>query len=79
MARDVLVLAPFTLRGGGPWRDPTRARLAGREEESTRCQPNPMIPLVGRHCGGEKGRRMMLNTGTGAVTIEIVGEDPIEI
>ena len=37
------------------------------------------IPLAGRHCGGEKGRRMMLDTHTGTVTIEIVGEDPIVI
>jgi chemotaxis protein CheD len=37
------------------------------------------IPLVGRHCGGEKGRRMMLDTSNGVITIEIVGADPIEI
>lgn len=37
------------------------------------------IPIVGRHCGGEKGRRMTVNTTSGLITIEIVGEDPIEI
>jgi chemotaxis protein CheD len=37
------------------------------------------LPLVGRHCGGEQGRRMMLDTSTGVVTIEIVGADPVEI
>jgi len=37
------------------------------------------IPLKSRHCGGEKGRRMMLDSNTGVVTIEIVGADPVEI
>lgn len=37
------------------------------------------IPIVGRHCGGEKGRRMTVNTTSGLITIEIVGEDPIEL
>ncbi len=37
------------------------------------------IPLVGRHCGGEQGRRMSLDTTTGVITIEIVGSDPIEL
>ena len=37
------------------------------------------IPIVGRHCGGEKGRRMTVNATSGLITIEIVGEDPIEI
>ena len=37
------------------------------------------IPLVGRHCGGEQGRRMSLDTATGVITIEIVGSDPIEL
>ena len=37
------------------------------------------IRLLGRHCGGEKGRRMSLDTSTGVITIEIVGSDPIEL
>ena len=31
------------------------------------------IPIIGRHCGGEQGRRMQLDAATGAVTIDIVG------
>jgi chemotaxis protein CheD len=31
------------------------------------------IPIVGRHCGGEQGRRMSLDTTTGLITIDIVG------
>lgn len=31
------------------------------------------IPIVGRHCGGEQGRRMMLDAATGIVTIDVVG------
>jgi chemotaxis protein CheD len=37
------------------------------------------IPLLGRHCGGDKGRRMLLDTSTGTVTIQIVGAEPFEI
>jgi len=37
------------------------------------------IPIVGRHCGGDKGRRMSLDTATGLIIIEIVGSDPIEL
>lgn len=37
------------------------------------------IPILGRHCGGEKGRRMTLDTDNGNVIIEIVGRDPIEL
>jgi chemotaxis protein CheD len=29
------------------------------------------IPVIGRHLGGEQGRRMLLDATTGAVTIEI--------
>jgi chemotaxis protein CheD len=31
------------------------------------------IPIIARHCGGEQGRRMTIDTATGAVTIDIVG------
>lgn len=37
------------------------------------------IPLVGRDCGGDVGRRMILELATGRVTIEIVGREPFEI
>ncbi len=37
------------------------------------------IPIVGRHCGGERGRRMSLDTATGLIIIEVVGSDPIEL
>jgi chemotaxis protein CheD len=37
------------------------------------------IPILARHCGGEKGRRMSLNTTNGIVRIEIVGQDAIEL
>ena len=46
-------------------------------EASKRILEELKIPLVGRHCGGEKGRRMSLDTATGIVTIEMVGFDPI--
>lgn len=33
------------------------------------------IPIIGRHCGGELGRRMLLDVATGAVTIDVVGAE----
>lgn len=35
------------------------------------------IPILGRHLGGEQGRRMSLDTTTGLVTIEIVGAEAV--
>ncbi len=40
---------------------------------------NLRIPILAKHCGGEQGRRMTLDTENGIVLIEIVGQDPIEL
>jgi chemotaxis protein CheD len=48
-------------------------------ESIERLLKNAGIPVVARHCGGDQGRRMTLETGSGRVRIEIVGRDPIEI
>lgn len=37
------------------------------------------IPIVAKHCGGEQGRRMSLDTASGRVLIEIVGQDRLEL
>ena len=37
------------------------------------------IPIIGRHCGGDQGRRMLLDTATGEVLIERVGHPPVEL
>ncbi len=37
------------------------------------------VPIVASHCGGEKGRRMKLETNTGVVTIEVVGSESIQL
>lgn len=37
------------------------------------------IPIKGKHCGGCHGRRMVFDTGTGAVTIQIVGQEAIDL
>jgi chemotaxis protein CheD len=37
------------------------------------------IPIIGRHCGGEQGRRMLLDAATGVVTIDIVGAESMTI
>lgn len=37
------------------------------------------IPVLGRHYGGEQGRRMTLDTTSGIVIIEVVGAEPITL
>lgn len=36
------------------------------------------IPVLGRHCGGKQGRRMAFDVETGKVTVEVLGEPPVE-
>jgi chemotaxis protein CheD len=37
------------------------------------------IPVIGRHCGGEQGRRMLLDAANGMVTIDMVGAEILTI
>ena len=37
------------------------------------------VPVVGRDCGGNHGRRMSLDVVSGIVTIEVVGAEPLTI
>jgi len=37
------------------------------------------IPIVDRHCGGKQGRRMSFDTGSGRITVEMVGQAPVEL
>ena len=37
------------------------------------------IPIVARHCGGEKGRRMTFDTDSGQLIVEVVGQPPVEL
>ncbi len=48
-------------------------------EASERVLEAFRIPIVGRHCGGDQGRRISLDTATGLIIIEVVGSDPIEL
>ena len=48
-------------------------------EASDRILGDLGIPIVGRHCGGEKGRRIALDAESGVITIEVVGKDPIAL
>jgi len=48
-------------------------------EASDRILGDMGIPIVGRHCGGESGRRMTLDAESGVITIKVVGSDPIAL
>lgn len=37
------------------------------------------IPIAGRHCGGEQGRKMIFDLTTGVVTIDIVGAETVTL
>jgi chemotaxis protein CheD len=37
------------------------------------------IPILGRHVGGNAGRRASFDLATGIVTVEVSGEPPLEI
>ena len=37
------------------------------------------IPVVGRHCGGQQGRRIAYDVQNGVVIVEIVGSSPVEL
>jgi chemotaxis protein CheD len=37
------------------------------------------IPIAGRHCGGEQGRKMTFDLTSGAVTIDVVGAESVTI
>ena len=37
------------------------------------------IPVVSEHCGGDKGRRMLLEVASGKVKIEVVGQHSVDI
>jgi chemotaxis protein CheD len=55
-------------------------RIGDQNVEATEALLKTMrIPIVGRHCGGSKGRRMTLDVATGTTRIEIVGCEPVEI
>jgi chemotaxis protein CheD len=44
-------------------------------QEVERLLDELRIPIIGRHCGGEQGRRMMLDAATGIVTVDVVGAE----
>jgi len=80
-----LVQAPVTptacIAGGANMFATNVVNTIGRQniEASERVLGEMGIPIVGRHCGGEKGRRMNVNTTSGRISIEIVGEPPVEL
>ena len=53
--------------------------MKSRSDASEALLRELRIPIVGRHCGGTKGRRMTFDVATGVIQIEIVGVEPVEI
>ncbi len=37
------------------------------------------IPVIARNCGGQQGRRIAYDVGTGTVRVEILGSPPVEL
>ncbi len=69
------------LAGGASMFTTTIARRIG-DQNLESCQQllrELRIPIIAKHCGGQQGRRMKFDTGSGDVLIEIVGQNPIEL
>ena len=69
------------MAGGANMFSTTAAATIGKQniESCEKLLEQLGIPIVARHCGGEQGRRMLLDTGDGGVVIEIVGQDRIKL
>ena len=69
------------IAGGANMFSSSAERTIGVEniEASERLLAELRIPIVARHCGGEQGRRMSLDSHTGRVMVEMVGCDPVEL
>jgi len=87
LIRDMEQLAGATLNpiakiaGGASMFSTSAERTIGLQniEASEQWLNRLRIPIMARHCGGDSGRRMSLDTRTGRVVVEIVGFDPIEL
>jgi chemotaxis protein CheD len=69
------------IAGGANMFTTSDANTIGKQniEATERLLGDLRIPIVARHVGGEKGRRMRLETSTGRVFIDIVGSETIEL
>ena len=69
------------LAGGANMFKGSGAKRIGQQNiEAADCLLTALgVPIVARHLGGERGRRMLLDTETGRVMIEVVGADAVEL
>ena len=87
LVREMTKLAGVAIRptarfvGGANMFSTAVVRTIGKQniEATERVLSEMGISVVGRHCGGEQGRRMSIDSTNGLITIEIVGQDPIEL
>ena len=69
------------IAGGANMFQTTAANTIGEQNiaATERVLEELRIPVVGRHLGGEQGRRMTLDIATGTVTIDVVGAETITL
>ena len=69
------------LAGGANMFSTAAANTIGEQniEAMERVLQELRIPVIARHLGGEQGRRMTLDTVTGAVTIDVVGAESVTL
>lgn len=80
LAKNKLVLTAKIAGGASMFENSIAANIGGQNiqvcEELLRQLG---IPIVGKHCAGNQGRRMSLNTSDGSVVIAIVGKQDIRL
>lgn len=80
LSEEPLRLSARIAGGAQMFKTSVARRIGDQNVEASEALLRTMrIPVVGRHCGGSKGRRMTLDLATGVVRVEIVGCDGVEI
>ncbi len=80
LVREPLRLSARIAGGASMFSMPASVNIGMQNVESCeRWLREFRIPILARHCGGEQGRRMRLDTASGRVWIEIVGQSAIEL
>ncbi len=80
LAGQPLRLSAKLVGGASMFSHSAAASIGDQNVEACRQQLNQLrVPVVAQHCGGKQGRKISLDTASGLVRIEIVGQDSIEL